>query len=69
MDGLYDAEPRGGQEVTTKYVYLFVAHSKGVNLPYAFMSIKEANKAKRVLSKCGDSCGKVKRTMVEVVEK
>ena len=55
--------------MTTKYVYLFIAHSRGVNLPYAFMSIKEANKAKKVLSKCGDLCGKVKRTMVEVVEK
>ena len=55
--------------MTTKYVYLFTATSKGVTLPYAFMSIKEANKARRVLSKCGDSCGKVKRTSVEVVEK
>ena len=55
--------------MTTKYVYLFISHYKGVSLPYAFMSIKEANKAKRVLAKCGDSCGKVKRTMVEVVEK
>ena len=55
--------------MTTKYVYLFIANSRGVNLPYAFMSIKEANKAKKVLSKCGDLCGKVKRTSVEVVEK
>ena len=55
--------------MTTKYVYLFTATAKGVTLPYAFMSIKEANKARGVLSKCGDSCGKVKRTSVEVVEK